>query len=148
LRDKKEEYTTRRLAYLFVVAVIVVPVAALAQNSSKEKAAVASAETWLGLIDKGEYGESWKEAAGHIRNGMNEKKWVQILDEFRVPLGKMIARQLADAACRKSPSGAPDSQYVLMHFYTSFENKKAAMETVIAVLDKDGKWRVASYFLW
>lgn len=139
---------TRRLSSLFIIPLILVPLSALAQNSSKEEAAVASAEKWLGLVDKGDYAESWKEAASYLRKGTPEQKWVQTTKTFRASLGRMMGRQLADADRRVSPTGAPGVQYVLMHFYTSFEKKKAAYETVISVLDKDGKWRVDSYFIW
>lgn len=139
---------TRRLVFLFIIPLILVPLSALAQNASKEKAAVASAEKWLALVDKGEYAKSWKEAASYLRKVSSELKWVQTAKTFRAPLGKLIARQLADATCRTSLSGAPEGEYVLMHFYTSFEKRKAAYETVISVLEKDGKWRIASYFFW
>jgi hypothetical protein len=142
---KKEENMIRRMAGLFVIAFILIPVAAHAQNASKEKAAVASAKKWLGLVDKGEYAKSWKQAASYFRKGMPEQKWAQIARTFRAPLGKMMARKLADAAYRTSMPGGPEGQYVLIHFHTSFEKKKAAFETVITVLDKDGKWKVASY---
>ena len=30
---------------------------------------------------------------------------------------------------------------------SSFKNKRAAVETVTSMLDKDGKWRVTGYFI-
>jgi hypothetical protein len=35
----------------------------------------------------------------------------------------------------------------VIQFDTSFKNKKSAIETVTAMLDKDGKWRVSGYFI-
>jgi len=137
----------RRVACLFVVTVILVPVAALAQNSSKEKAAVASAESWLGLVDKGEYAESWKEAATYFRNRVTEQKWEQAAQSVRKPLGKLISRNLKTAMYKTSLPGAPDGEYVVMQFDSSFANKKSAVETVTTVLDKGGKWRVVGYFI-
>lgn len=43
--------------------------------------------------------------------------------------------------------GAPDGKYVVIQYDTSFENKKAAVETVTPMLDKDGKWRVSGYYI-
>jgi len=43
--------------------------------------------------------------------------------------------------------GAPDGEYVLVQFATSFEQKKTAIETVTAMLDKDGTWRVAGDYI-
>ena len=43
--------------------------------------------------------------------------------------------------------GAPDGEYVVIQFKTSFENKKSGIETVTPMLDKDGKWRVSGYYI-
>lgn len=137
----------RRMACLFVVTVILVPGAALAKNASKEKAAVASAEKWLGIVDKGEYAESWKEAAAYFRNSVTEQKWEQAAKGVRQPLGKLISRKLKTAVYKTSLPGAPDGEYVVMQFDSSFANKKSAVETVTTVLDNDGKWRAVGYFI-
>ena len=36
---------------------------------------------------------------------------------------------------------------VLIQFDTGFENKRAAVETVTPMMDDDGIWRVAGYFI-
>jgi hypothetical protein len=42
---------------------------------------------------------------------------------------------------------APDGSYVVLQFETRFEHKAAAVETVTSMLDRDGVWRVAGYFV-
>lgn len=138
---------TRRAACLFVVALILTPAAALAQNSNKEKAAVAAAEKWLSLVDHGKYAESWKESATYFRDRVTEQKWEQMSRSVREPLGKLISRHLKTATYETSLPGAPDGQYVVIQFDTSFANKKSAVETVTTVMDKDGAWRVVGYFI-
>ena len=137
----------RKVACLFVIGLILGPVAALAQNASKEKAGVASAEKWLGLVDRGEYAESWKEAATFFRNHITEKKWEQASQSVREPLGKLVSRKLKTDLYKTSLPGAPDGEYVVMQFDTSFTHKQSAVETVTTVLDKDGKWRTVGYFI-
>ena len=104
----------RRIACLFVVTIILVPVAAFAQSPNKEKAAVAAAEKWLGLVDKGEYTESWKEAAAYFRNSVSEQKWEQAAQGVRKPLGELISRKVKTAMYKTSLPGAPDGEYVVM----------------------------------
>ncbi len=41
----------------------------------------------------------------------------------------------------------PDGEYVVVQLETSFANKKAAVETVTPMLEKDGRWRVSGYFI-
>ena len=44
-------------------------------------------------------------------------------------------------------AGRPDGEYVVILYDTSFENKKSAVETVTQMIDKDGNWHVAGYYI-
>lgn len=51
---------------------------------------------------------------------------------------------------RSSPTslpGAPDGEYVVIQFETSFEKKKSSLETVTPMKEKDGAWRVSGYYI-
>jgi hypothetical protein len=65
----------------------------------------------------------------------------------RDPLGKMRSRKVKSATYKTSLPGAPDGEYVVIQYDSSFEHKQAAVETVTPMLDKDGKWRVSGYFI-
>jgi hypothetical protein len=43
--------------------------------------------------------------------------------------------------------GAPDGKYWTIQFDTSFAAKAEAVETVTFMLEKDGSWRAAGYFI-
>jgi hypothetical protein len=43
--------------------------------------------------------------------------------------------------------GAPDGEYVVIHFHTVFANKADAIETVTPMRGRDGRWRVSGYFV-
>lgn len=116
-------------------------------ESGAEKAAVSAAQSWLALADAGKYGTSWKEASSYFRGSVTERSWEGAMEGFRKPLGKLVSRKITKAEESSSLPGAPDGRYVVMLFETSFENKKSAVETVTFMLDKDGKWRAAGYFI-
>ncbi len=118
-----------------------------AADLSKEKAAVAAAEKWLALVDAGKNAESWREAAGYFKAAVSQGKWEQSLQSVRKPLGKTISRKLKNETYQTSLPGAPDGEYVVIQFETSFQHKKAAVETVTPMLDKDGQWRVSGYYI-
>ena len=59
----------------------------------------------------------------------------------------MLSRKVQTKVFMTSLPGAPDGEYVLVQFATSFEQKKTAIETVTAMLDKDGTWRVAGDYI-
>ena len=121
--------------------------AVMADNSGREKAAIASAEKWLKLVDQGKYIESWKESADYFKRAVSQEQWEQAMKSGREPLGKLISRKVANVLYTTSLPGAPDGQYVVIQFNTSFENKKSGMETVTPMIDKDGKWRVSGYYI-
>jgi hypothetical protein len=120
---------------------------AVAQGPEKEKAAVAAAEEWLSLVDSGNYSQSWREAAEYFRNAITEEEWVQSLKAVRNPLGKLISRKVKSKSYRTSLPGAPDGEYVVIQFETSFENKKSAVENVTPMFEKNGGWRVSGYYI-
>ena len=112
-----------------------------------EKAATSAAQTWLAAIDHGDYAQSWQNAAAFFQNAVTEEKWKTSMETFRKPLGDLASRTLKSAQAMTKLPGAPDGQYVVMQFETSFANKKSAIETVTFMLEKDGQWKSAGYFI-
>ena len=112
-----------------------------------EKAAISSAEAWLNAIDAGRYSESWKDADLFFQGAVTGERWAKSMESFRKPLGSLISRNLKSARPMTEIPGAPDGQYALMQFDTSFTSKKSAVETVTFMLEKDGQWRAAGYFI-
>jgi hypothetical protein len=137
----------RKIACVVFIGLILTVVAAVGGDAEKEKRAVASAERWLGLVDQGKNAESWKEAAALFRNAVNQGQWEQTLQAVRKPLGPLVTRKVRTKTYRTSLPGAPDGEYVVIEFETSFEKKKSAVETVTPMMDKDGKWRVSGYYI-
>lgn len=116
-------------------------------NKEKEAAAAEAAEKWLALVDEGKYSESWDEAAGFFKGAVTKEQWHQSLSGVRKPLGKALKRELSSSRYATQLPGAPDGQYVVIQFETSFENKKSSVETVTPMMDEDGRWRVSGYFI-
>ena len=117
--------------------------AAAAPGDEAQKAA----EHWLALIDAGKFADSWETAAAYFKKAVSKEKWESSLGAIRQPLGALVSREFKSAKYSKSLPGAPDGDYVVLQFYTSFEHKKEAVETVTPMLDKDGQWRVSGYFI-
>lgn len=116
-------------------------------NPEAEKAAESSARAWLGLVDDGKYTESWETAAGYFKNAVGKEEWGKQLSAVRKPLGKMMSREIRSKKYRTSLPGAPDGEYVIIQYKTSFKNKKHAIETVTPMQDEDGEWRVSGYYI-
>jgi opacity protein-like surface antigen len=132
------------LALIVWLALSISPVLA---NDAAEKAADTAARAWLSQIDAGNYGKSWQDAASYFQGAISEKGWTDALTGARKPLGSLLSRKLSNERSTKSLPGAPDGNYVVMQFDTSFSNKKSAVETVTFVQEKDGKWKAAGYYI-
>jgi hypothetical protein len=144
---KGEKKMGRRILCLVAIALILTAVTGNTAESLKEKEAVAEAEKWLSLIDRERYGESWKGASEYFRNAVKQEQWEQSMQSIRKPLGKIVSRRVKSKIYSTSLPGAPDGDYVVIQFETSFEKKKSAIETVTPLMDKDGQWRVSGYFI-
>ena len=116
-------------------------------NETAEKTALETSDTWLKLIDSSQYAKSWETAAELFKNAVAEEQWNQSLNAVRKPLGKVMKRTVRSKQYTTSLPGAPDGEYVVIQYETSFENKESSVETVTPMLDKDGKWRVSGYYI-
>jgi hypothetical protein len=137
----------RQIIFLLVLSLTLMGSLVEAKNTKKEIAAVAAAEQWLLLVDEGKYNQSWREAAKYFKNAVSQHKWQQSLQVVRSPMGKLISRKVKTQVYKTSLPGAPDGEYVVIQFETSFKNKKAAVETVTPMMDEDGVWRVSGYYI-
>jgi hypothetical protein len=133
------------VALLALFAIVFLPLTAVAETPEGE--AVKAAEAWLALVDSGDYSKSWDAAAAYFRGAVTKEKWEEMLKGVRPPLGKVLSRKVKSKEYATSLPGAPDGEYVVIQFETSFENKNDAVETVTPMKDEDGKWRVSGYFI-
>ena len=140
----------KKLSSLIIIISIITLISCTRQDSkTKEEiqAAISEANTWLQLIDSEKYSKSWDNTAEYFKNAIAKEKWQETLKAVRTPLGKLISRKVKSKQYRTSLPGAPDGEYVIIQFKTSFENKKSAIETVTPMKNKDNKWRVSGYFI-
>ena len=134
---------------ILIVAAIILSFATLcvSQAQDKIKAAEAASEAWLKFVDSGDYSQSWQDASSLFKAAVSETDWEHKLKAARGPLGALFSRKLKSAEYKTQLPGAPDGQYVVIQYDSSFANKKSAVETVTPMLDKDGKWHVSGYFI-
>ena len=101
--------------------------AVFSQSSQKpEELAQKAAEAWLSLTDSGKYAESWQNASGAFRARVSQPQLVSALTGARQPLGKLVSRKLKSATYTKTAPGAPDGEYVVIQYETSFVDKARA----------------------
>jgi hypothetical protein len=67
------------------------------------------------------------------------------IPKVREPFGALVERQPGQAMYKKTLAGRPDGDYVTVNFLTKFDKKPEVVETVTAVREPDGRWRVTGY---
>ena len=129
---------------IFVVSLAGIASALMTGATPAEEEAAATGQKWLALLDDQKYEESWSQAGSQFRDEVNQDQWVAVLKRSREPMGSMISRTTARVDFAKSLRGAPDGDYAIIHFTTSFENKSNVTER-LTLVKEDGRWRVAAY---
>jgi hypothetical protein len=133
--------------YLLLLTAALSCSSVLARAQKPEELAQQSADSWLALVDSSKYADSWQESASMFKAAVDQNHWQKMLHASRAPLGKLVSRKLKSAQYTRTLPGAPDSEYAVIQYGTSFEHKQAAVETITATLDKDGKSRVSGYYI-
>ena len=141
------QFVSKLVSSFILFALLLAICSALQAQQKPEQLAQQSSDAWLTSVDSGKYADSWQEASQLFKAAVTKEQWQGALQGVRGPLGKMLSRKLKSATYTKSLPGAPDGEYVVIQYDSSFEHKQSAVETVTPMLDKNGKWRVSGYYI-
>jgi Protein of unknown function (DUF4019) len=110
-------------------------------------AAQAAASSWLGLVDRGQLGESWDSAASLFRGAVARPAWVTAVRTARAPFEPLGTRTLLGASFQTKLPSAPPGEYVVLQYRTKAGGGRTIVETVTPMKDPDGQWRVSGYYV-
>ena len=119
---------------------------ALAQDG-RTSTVQSAARDWVVLTDRGEVGATWDAAGKQFKNAITRERWSESLTAVRKPFGSMIQRSMLSTSFPASLAGAPDGEYSIVLFRTSFANRVDSRETVTLQRESDGAWRVVGYVI-
>jgi Protein of unknown function (DUF4019) len=109
--------------------------------------ASAAADAWLEQLDAGEVEASWEATSSLFRQVVDLAHWRESFEKVRSIFGRTLTRELSDVRYTTTVPGAPDGDYVISEYAAELERKKEAVETVVAMREADGGWRVGGYFV-
>jgi hypothetical protein len=81
-----------------------------------------------------------------IRTQLDRDKFSSQIEKARAGTGALQSRELIDAGYATTVPGAPEGQYVVLHYHSSFVNRQDAVETMTLAFAK-GYWRVSGYYI-
>lgn len=132
-------HTIARLAVVLLLA------GATLAGQTADDAAQAAAESWLKIVDTGNYGSSHEEAAEAFKKAVPLEKWTAALSGVRAPLGSLTSRAVASRVASDQLPGAPPGKYFTITFASVFANMPKASERIMLMLDGDRGWRVVGF---
>ena len=136
----------KRILSIAMLALLMCSTTFAQDHTAKQEAAKQSAQSWLALMDRGDYGASWQEASPFLQSKISKTDWETALKQARAPLGVAGSRTLLVAEFQTDLPNAPKGAYVIQ-YKTEFVGKGPFVETITPMLDNDGKWRVSGYFI-
>jgi hypothetical protein len=134
-------------APIVVLAAVLCAPLVHAQETAAVTEAKQAAERWLAQLDEGNTGATWDQAASTAQSMVSKAAWTDSMKTARAPLGAFKSRAVNSATFTRSLPGAPAGEYVVIQYASSFEQAPAAVETVVPMRDRDGKWKVSGYFV-
>lgn len=117
--------------------------AVAAPDKKALEASAAASLTWLGLLDRGDYGKSWDTASAIMKLTLPKDQWITILNKVRKPLGSVRSRTVLDQRTAKDPHGLPKGDYMVMFYKTVFSSKTA--NELVTLYFEEGTWSVLTY---
>lgn len=102
-------------------AIVMLLVSAPLTAQAPEDTAQAAAESWLKIVDAGNYGSSWKEAATGFKSAVTQARWTEAVAGARAPFGALTSRKVASRPATDNLPGAPAGKYVVVQFTTALE---------------------------
>ena len=126
----------RHFLYLFLSAIFICCSISMVNAQDTPEKVV---EAWLILWDEGKYEDFYKLLAEDTRQRFTERDWFNYWIDVRYPLGKLKSRKFA---ARKYIN----QERLLFVYAGSYENKETIIEMCAVIREKDGNWRVWSYY--
>jgi Protein of unknown function (DUF4019) len=115
-------------------------------HATEEQAAERQALGFLGYIDHGRFADSYAYTGMLIRSQLDREAFASQVEKARAGTGTLQARELIDAGYSTTVPGAPEGQYVVLHYHSSFANRPDTVETLTLAMAK-GYWRVDGWYI-
>jgi hypothetical protein len=116
-------------------------------HAAEEVAAERQALGFLGYLDHGRFADSYAYTGMLIRAQLDRDAFAAQVEKTRAGTGALQSRDLIDASYATTVPGAPEGQYVVLHYRSSFANRAdEAVETLTLAFAK-GYWRVSGYYI-
>jgi hypothetical protein len=134
-------------ASLLLAGPVQAQVSTLSPNTSDTRAteAQAAASTWLASFDTGDGADNWLQSASVFKERVKQEDWEKKVDDQRTQFGRLKTRTLKGMGFTRQMDNAPDGEYFVMRYLSTYAKKDNVVEIVVPTRDRDGNWKIANY---
>jgi hypothetical protein len=115
-------------------------------HAAEEQAAERQALGFLGYLDHGRYADSYAYTGMLIRSQLDREAFASQVEKARAGTAPLQSRELIDASYATTVPGAPEGQYVVLHYHSSFAKRPDTVETLTLAF-ANGYWRVDGWYI-
>lgn len=119
----------------------------LAEADSSLAAAIPAGESWLTLLDAGDYDGTWRAAAPDFREAITQASWSERASEARSPLEPFLDRVLVSVQFATLVPELGPGRYIVLQYLTAVAGDRSAVETLSLARQEDGSWQVVGYLV-
>ncbi len=116
------------------------------KTSPAFSAANAQAIYWINLIDQHQYGASWGEASGLVKDVTTREQWAAGMKAIRTGLGVVTSRKVTAHQAVTGLEYGTKGNFMIIKYATNYQRKQNMTETIVLMTEgKLGLWKVVSY---
>jgi hypothetical protein len=106
--------------------------------------ALAVSKVWIGLIDAGQYEESYAFGCDAMHDKVPQNRWASVLKALRGPWGPVTNRKQISHVYKGTGYEGVSGEFMVITYDSAFKKVDAATEIVVLKWE-GGKWRGAGY---
>lgn len=124
----------------------VAPSAPAPAATTASEAGVEAALTWITLLDREQWADSWTAAGTLFKSQVTQTDWATTVASVRASVGPVVSRTEISTVPSTTLPGLPAGEYEVIQYRTAFRDKPEAVETAVMTRE-GGAWRVIGYFI-
>lgn len=106
----------------------------------------AQAIYWVNLLDQQQYGATWLEAGGLLRDIITQNQWAAGMQSIRQSLGPVMSRRVVSHSTTKQLPYGTKGNFIILKYDTQYQSFPRAIETVILMTEGPlVQWKVIHY---
>lgn len=106
----------------------------------------AQAIYWINLIDQFQFGATWLEASGLVRDVTTQEQWAAAMQQTRQGLGPVTSRRVASHTTVEVLPNGTRGNFMIIHYDTNYSQRPNMVETITLMTEGMlSQWKVVAY---